>query len=130
MPNRIYDLIENANKGTNKKTFLDNRKVNMVDLCSGKVVQNIEPPICPSVTSSHSVSRIKLFVNHHGSPVSTMMLSKILEDASCCPREQSVLCSQCLAHHPLHTHFFLLVCCPVINVVLKIFFTPALVNFP
>ena len=106
MPNSIYDLIENANKGTNKKTFLDNRKVNMVNLCSGTVVQNIEPPICHSVTSSHSVSRIKLFVNHQGSPASTMVLSKIFEDASCRPREKRVLCGQCLAHHPLHTIFF------------------------
>ena len=32
-----------------------------------------------------------------------MVYGKIFEDAACRPREQSVLCGQCMAHHPVHT---------------------------
>ena len=32
-----------------------------------------------------------------------MVYGKIFEDAACSPREQSVWCGQCLAHHKVHT---------------------------
>ena len=72
----------------------------MAGLCAGTVVQNIEPPI---VTSSHSSSKIKHLVNPQGSKSSKMVYGMVFEDAACRPREQSVLCGQCLAHHPVHT---------------------------
>ena len=99
----IYDLLGGSNKSTLNKTVLDSRKVNIASLCSGTVVQNIEPPMVHSVTCSHSGSKIKHLVNPQGSQSSTMEYGKIFEDTACHPWEQSVMCGQCLAHHPLHT---------------------------
>ena len=101
--NSVFDLLESLNKSSLKKTVIDMRKSNMAGFCSGTFVQNSEPPIIHSVTSSHSGSKIKHLVNPQGSPSSTMVYSKIFEDTACRPREQSVMCGQCLAHHPLHT---------------------------
>ena len=72
-------------------------------LISGTVVQNTDPPTCHSVTSSNSGSKLKFLVNPKGSQDQTMVYSRILEDAACRPKEQRVLCGQCLGTHPFHT---------------------------
>ena len=101
--NSTYDLLENTNRSTLKNTILDNRKSTMGGFCSGTVVVNTDPPTLHSTTSSNSGSRAKYLVNPKGSLDNTMVYGKIFEDAACRPREQSVLCGQCLAHHPVHT---------------------------
>ena len=101
--NSAYALLENSNKSTLKTTILANRKATMAGLCSGTVVENEDPPILHSVTSSNSCSRIKNSVNPKGNRDKTMVYGKIFEDAACRPTEQSVWCGQCLAHHPVHT---------------------------
>ena len=71
--------------------------------CFYKVVHISKPPIIHSVTSSNTGSRINYLVSPQGTPASTTVYGKVFEGAACRPREQSVLCVQCLAHHPVHT---------------------------
>ena len=96
-------LLDNSNKSTLKTSILANRKATMAGMCSRTVVENEDPPIIFSVTSSNSCSRIKNSVNPKGNRDRTMVYGKIFEDVACRPTEQSVWCGQCTAYHPVHT---------------------------
>ena len=96
--NSTYDLLENSNKSNLKSTILDNRKLNIAGFWAGTVVVNSDTPILHSALSSNSGSRINYLVNPQGSPGNTMVYGKIFKDAACRPKEQSVLCGQCLAY--------------------------------
>ena len=96
-------LIKSTNQFATKETVLNNRKASMGCLFSGTVVNNTDPPTCHSVFSTNSSTELRFLVNPKGSQDQTMVCSRILEDAACRPKEQRVLCGQCLGTHSLLT---------------------------
>ena len=55
-----------------------------------------------TLVSNLSNSRCSRLYNPKGSQSSTMVYSKMLEDAAVRPNEYSVWCEQCTNHHPVH----------------------------
>ena len=101
--NSKYELLKHTNDQVRVGSILDNRSKSLGSSVTGTVIVNdSELPYIHSATQKKSDSRCSRLYNPKGSQDSTMVYSKMLEDAAVRPSEYSVWCEQCTNHHPVH----------------------------
>ena len=66
------------------------------------IVNDSEPSCIYTTTIKNSEAKCTRLYNPQGSPKTTMVYSKLLEDGAVRPNGYKVWCEQCNDHHPVH----------------------------